>query len=168
MDKQELKDKFKHLYDYMSVSNEPKYMMLFGEVMCEMMDMTIESHTSLAEELVDKLESICWQQYLSKAEATKIVSAMEPKAPWSYDQWLKAMQDLGLEYRRDKVFNCYALWTTMCMVYSDDGKTIASLMGIDYNNAASNQEFIKAVHQFAMNKLQDVDLRFDVRKYFLG
>lgn len=168
MTKEEIKEKFKSLYDYMSVSNEPKYMMLFGEVMCEMMDMTIESHTSLAEELIDKLESIMWNQYLSKTEATKIVSNMEPKAPWSYDQWLKAMQDLGLEYKRDKVFNCYALWTTMCMVYSDDGKTIASLMGIDYSSAASNPEFIKAVHQFAMNKMLDVDGKFDLRHYFLG
>ena len=168
MTKEELKEKFKYLYDYMSVSNEPKYMMLFGEVMCEMMDMTIESHTSLAEELIDKLESICWQQYLSKAEATKIVSNMEPKSPWSFEAWKKAMEDLGLEYKRDKVFNCYALWTTMCMVYSDDGKTIASLMGIDFANAASNPDYIKAVYQFAMNKLMDADMRYDVRAYFLG
>ena len=168
MTKEELKEKFKFLYDYMSVSNEPKYMMLFGDVMCEMMDMTIESHTSLAEELVDKLEAIMWHQYLSKAEATKTVSSMEPKSPWPFDAWKKTMEDLGLEYRREKVFNCYALWTTMCMVYSDDGKTIASLMGIDYGNASSNPDYIKAVYQFAMNKLQDADARFDARKYFLG
>lgn len=150
----------------MSVSNEPKYMMLFGEVMCEMMNVTIQNHESLAEEWIDKLEAIMWSQYLSKAEATKIVSNMEPKAPWSYDQWRKAMEDLGLEYKRDKVFNCYALWTTMCMVYSDDGKTIASLMGIDYNNAASNPEYIKTVHQFAMNKMLDSDRVFSIREYF--
>lgn len=168
MTKEELKYKFKYLYDYMSVSNEPKYMMLFGDVMKEMMDVTIQNHENLAEEWIDKLEAICWQQYLSKAEATKIVSAMEPKAPWTFEAWKKAMEDLGLEYKRDKVFNCYALWTTMCMVYSDDGKTIASLMGIDYNNAASNSEYIKTVYQFAMNKMLDVDSRFDVRKYFLG
>ena len=128
--------------------------------------MAIESHTSLAEELIDKLESIMWQQYLSKAEATKIVSNMEPKAPWPFEAWKKAMEDLGLEYKRDKVFNCYALWTTMCMIYSDDGKTIASLMGIDYGNAASNPEYIKAVHQFAMNKLLDSDGVFSIRHYF--
>ena len=166
MTKEELKDKFKHLYDYMSVSNEPKYMMLFGEVMKCMMSDTIDSHPEKSEEWIDKLEAIMWHQYLSKAEATKIVSAMEPKAPWSFDAWKKAMEDLGLEYRRDKVFNCYALWTVMNAVHSDDGKTIASLMGIDYNNAASNPEYIKTVHQFAMNKLLDADGAYSVRNYW--
>ena len=168
MTKEEIKEKFKSLYDYMSVSNEPKYMMLFGDVMKDMMCWMVDNKPELAEKMVDKLEAINWNQYLSKDEAMEIVKSMAPPAAWQFDQWKKAMEDLGLEYRREHVFNCYALWTTMCMVYSDDGKTIASLMGIDYSNAASNPEFIKAVHQFAMNKMLDVDGKFDLRHYFLG
>ena len=165
--KEELTKKFKSLYDYMAVSNEPKYMMLFGDVMKCMMEDAINNNTSKAEEWIDKLEAIKWKEYLSKAEATKIVSEMNPKAPWTFDAWLKAMEDLGLEYKREGVFNCYALWTVMNAVHSDDGKTIASLMGIDYGNAASNPEYIKTVYQFAMNKLQDADMRYNVRHYFI-
>lgn len=166
MTKEELTTKFKTLYDYMSVSNEPKYMMLFGDVMCEMMAETIASHPEKAEEWIEKLEAIHWKQYLSRTEASSIVKAMNPPAAWQFDAWKKAMEDLGLEYRRESIYNCYALWTIMNAVHSDDGKTIASLMGIDYGNAASNPEYIKTVYQFSMNKLLDADGVYSVRHYW--
>ena len=168
MTKEEIKEKFKSLYDYMSVSNEPKYMMLFGDVMKDMMCWMVDNKPELAEKMVDKLEAINWKQYLSKDEAMEIVKSMTPPAAWQFDPWMKAMEDLGLEYKRERVFNCYALWTVMNAIHSDDGSTIASLMGFDFANAASDPEYIKAVHQFALNKLLDADGKYSVRSYFLG
>lgn len=161
-----MKDKFERLYAYMAMSNEPKHMMLFGHVMKEMMAWMIENKPEMAEKYINTLCSIKWRQYLTRDEAMEAVNNMVPAGAWDYDTWHRAMMDLGLECEREGVFNSYALWTVMNAIHSDDGKDIASLMGmavVDKGNA----DYIRAIHKLAMNKLLDEDGAYNVRRYFL-
>lgn len=167
MTKEDLKSKFDMLYNYMAVSNEPKYMKTFGDVMKQMMAWYIENKPDMAEQYIETLCSIKWRQYLTRAEAMEIYNDMEPAGAWNYDSWYKAMQDLGQEIEREPVFNSYSLWITMNAIHSDNGNVITSLMGLEPTDV-TNPDYIRAVHSMAVNKLLDKDRKFCVRCYFLG
>ena len=166
MTKEELRNKFDGLYSYMAMSREPKYMMLFGDVMKEMMAWMIENKPEAAEKYIVHLCAIKWRQYLAPDEAMEIVNNMVPSGAWNYDTWYSAMQNLGLEYEREGVFNRYALWVEMNAIHSDNGKVIAGLMGLAPTDV-TNADYIRTIHSLAMNKLLDEDGVFSVRRYFL-
>ena len=81
------------------------------------------------------------------------------------DVWHQAMDALGLEKERYPMFNSCAMWVVMNMIYSDSGKTIASIMGGDINSVNQN-DLVKAIHALAIDKLTDEDGNFNVRRYF--
>jgi hypothetical protein len=166
MTKEELKTKFDGLYAYMAMSREPKYMMLFGDVMRHMMEWMIENKPEAAEKYIETLCAVKWRQYLTRSEAMEIFENMVPSGAWNYDAWIGAMKNLGLEYERESVFNCYALWVVMNAIHSDNGKVIAGLMGLQPTDTG-NTDYIKTLHSLAMNKLMDVDGYFEIRDYYL-
>lgn len=166
MTKEELRSKFDMLYGTMAVSGDTKQMKLFGNVMKQMMSWFIENKPEAAEMFMETLCAVKWDQYLSKSEAEKVVSEMKPPAAWDFPTWHKAMTDLGLETEREYVFNKYALWVQMNATHSDNGKLIAELMGMSSLNA-TDAEYIKAIHRFAVNMLTDEDHKFCVRCYYL-
>ena len=155
-----MKERYEKLYKYMAESKDPDNMRLFGQVMTEMMDKAIKDNPSFAEREIDKLEAMMWNQYLSRGEAEDAVRQMQPRAPWSYDVWQKAMQDAGLETSEDGNYNCYALWTVMDGIMSDHGDTFKKY-GI------GNDVLLPMVHDLALDLLNDADERFDVRMYYL-
>lgn len=167
MTQQEMKEKFDMLYAYMSTSNEPRYMKLFGDVMVEMMDWMIKNQSGAAEQWIETLCAIKWEQYLTKSEAIKVFNALMPKGAWTWDVWQKAMQELGLEWEREYVFNAYALWVVMNAIHSDDGADIASILGIEPTDV-TNARYIKTIHKLAINKLCDADGFYNIREYFLS
>ena len=167
MTQEELKKKFDMLYDYMSTSNEPRYMRLFGTVMVEMMDWMIKNQPQAADAWIEKLCAVKWEQYLTKAEATNVFNALMPKGAWTWDVWVKAMQDLGLEWERQYVFNSYSLWLVMNAIHSDDGADIASILGIEPTDV-TNVKYIKTIHKLAINKLTDADGFYSVRSMYLA
>lgn len=167
MTQTEMKDKFEALYNYMASSNEPRYMKLFGEVMVEMMDWMIKNQPTAAEQWIETLCAIKWEQYLTKSEALTVFNTLKPKGAWALDIWRKAMEDLGLETEREYVFNCYSLWIVMNAIHSDNGAVIAGLLGIEPTDV-TNPKYIKTIHRMAVNTLTDDDGFFDVRSYYLG
>ena len=158
MNPQELKEKYWSLYEYMANSNKPEYMKAFGRVMTTMMDDMIQSNPSKAEEYINKLESIKWKNYLTPAEADKIVSQMEPKAPWSREQWKDAMEKHGFPLEEWPSYNRCALFATMSMIMSDSSKTLS--------NFVQGDNMFKLVYGLAVDKLKDVDSMFNARVYF--
>ncbi len=158
MNIQEIKERYKSLYEYMANSGNPENMKLFGRVMTRMMEDMIQSNPSKAEEYIDRLEAIKWNNYLTPHEAETIVSNMSPKAPWSRDQWAAAMQQHGYPLEKEPYYNRCALWVTMNMIMSDSSETIA--MYVDNNNV------FKLVHDLAVDKLTDHDGVFNIRHYF--
>lgn len=166
MTKEELRNKFDGLYAYMAMSRKTEYMMLFGDVMKDMMAWMIENKPEAAEKYIDKLCSIKWRQYLTRDEAMEIFENMVPSGAWNYDAWHRAMNDLGLECEREGVFNSYALWIVMNAIHSDSGKVIAGLMGLQPTDTG-NADYIRTLHSLAMNKLLDEDGYFEIRDYYL-
>ena len=144
---QELKDRYTSLYEYMAQSREPKNMKTFGCVMTEMMDVMLQKLPAEAEEMIDKLESIKWHQYLTPHEAEKIVANMDPKAPWTRDQWKAAMESFGLPIEDAPHYNRCALWVEMNKTYSDYGEEIAALLGKPLS--PSDPDIITACYKMA-------------------
>lgn len=161
---QELKDRYTAYYDYMAASREPKNMKFFGHIMTEMMDYLIQTKPDVAEEMIDKLESIKWKQYLTPKEADAIVSKMDPKAPWSRDAWKQAMESFGLPLDEEPCYNRCALWVEMNKMYSDFGDNIAELLGKPL--VPSDEDIITVCYKMALKTLKDKDDVYDIRKYF--
>jgi len=160
-----MKDRYTGLYDYMAASRDPKNMKAFGCVMTEMMDWLMANKPDVAEEMIDKLESIKWHQYLTPKEAEKIVAGMDPKAPWPRDQWKSVMEGFGLPLEEAPFYNRCALWVEMNKIYSDYGEEIASLLGKPLQ--PTDKDIITACYKMALKNLKDKDGIYDIRKYFL-
>lgn len=162
---QELKERYTGLYDYMSESKDPKNMIAFGKVMTEMMDYLIRNKPDVAEEMIDKLESIKWKQYLTQRESDVIVSKMVPNGPWSRDTWKNAMEKLNIPTSEEPAYNSYALWVEMNKQYSDHGESVASLLGQPLS-AIPADVIVPAMNKMALDLLKDKDGVYDIRKYF--
>ena len=158
MTPEEMKKEFYALYDLMANSDKVEFMHIFGNVQKEMMEWFIANKPELAQEWLDKLQSIRWKNYLTPKEAETIVSSMNPKAPWSYDQWKGAMDQHGFEKNREPHYNRCALYTTMNMIMSDSGDTLKKYV--------DDADLFKAVYDLAVDRLTDKDGKFAVRKYF--
>ena len=160
-----MKEEFASLYDLMANQQNVKYMRVFGNVHREMMDWFIANKPELAQEWLDKLESIKWHQYLTPKEAEKIVAGMDPAGPWSRDMWKKTMESFGLPLEDAPYYNSCALWTEMNKIYSDFGAEIAALIGKPL--APTDKDIISACYRLALKNLKDKDGVYDIRKYFL-
>lgn len=142
----------------MATSQNPENMKTFGTVMCEMMDWMITNKPDVAQEWIDKLESIKWKNYLTPKEADKIASAMIPKALWSKEQWKIAMAQHELPIESQPSYNSCALWITMNMIMSDSADTISKYV--------DEEDVFSIVHDLAVDKLTDEDGVFNIRRYF--
>ena len=158
MTPQELKSRFTSLYSYMASSKNPAYMMAFGSVMKEMMDWMTANKPAEAQEWIDKLESIRWNNYLTPKEAETIVAQMMPKAPWTREQWKAAMDKHKFMHEEMPYYNPCALFVTMSMIYSDSSETLSNFM--------QGADMFDLIHGLAIDKLKDQDGRFNVRHYF--
>ena len=164
MNAQEQKERYTGLYDYMAASRDPKNMMAFGHVMTEIMDWLIANKPDVAEEMIDKLEAIKWQQYLTPKEAETIVSKMDPSAPWKRDAWKSTMESFGLPLEDAPHYNRCALWVEMNKMYSDFGDEIAALIGKPLT--PTDQDIITACYKMALKTLRDKDGIYNIRSYF--
>lgn len=160
----EQKERYTSLYDFMAQSRDPKNMKAFGSVMTEMMDWMLQNKPDVAEEMIDKLESVKWHQYLTPKEAEMIVSKMEPKGPWTRDAWSQTMQSFGLPLEDAPFYNRCALWVEMNKIYSDFGEEIAALLGKPLS--PTDKDIISACYKMALKTLRDKDGVYNIRKYF--
>lgn len=167
MTKQEMTDKFGMLYGMMASSGDVKQMKTFGDVHKKMMAWMIENKPELAEEYIEELCAIRWRQYLTRNEATEVVSGMIPSAPWDYPTWERAMESMRLEMEREGVFNRYALWVAMNQIYTDFGDSISRMMGEPLDRIPA-ETLVPFVHDMAVSLLTDQDGKYCIREYHLG
>ena len=160
-----MKKEFHALYNMMANSQETKFMRTFGNVHKEMMEWFIANKPELAQEWLDKLESIRWQQYLTPKEADRIVASMNPKAPWNRDVWNAAMEQMGLVKEEEPYYNRCALYVEMNKQYSDQGETVAELLGVPLQQAPA-EKIVPAMFKMALNLLKDKDHVYNIRSYF--
>ncbi|MBQ5903071.1 MAG: hypothetical protein IIW89_01855 [Alistipes sp.] len=117
----------------------------------------------MAQMWLDKLEPVMWLNYLSKSEAEAIVSKFinadgTMGAHWSYDTMRSAVESLGVMMSEEPFFNCWALWATMNMLYSDHAKSV--------NDFVAKDEQVKFYYAQAIEKLKDADRPHFIREYF--
>lgn len=163
--KQELKERYTALYDYMVASRDTNNMKAFGHVMNEMMDWMVDNKSDMAQEWIDKLCAIRWDNYLTQKEAESIWSAMTPKAPWPRETWRNAMRSLGIATEEEPYYNDCALWVEMNKVYSDSAESIAHIKGLPLQDVPS-EDMVRATHMLAMDHLKDKDGVYNIRSYF--
>lgn len=158
MNAEQMREKFDGLYDMMASNKNVAYMRTFGNVHREMMDWMIQNKPDLAEEWLEKLESIKWRNYLTPKEAEKVVAGMQPKAPWTKDQWRQAMEQKGFVTDEEPYYNSCALWAVMSMLMSDSSETLKKHLG--------DADQFALVHDLSLDKLKDKDGMFNVRENF--
>lgn len=158
MNQNEMKEEYMSLYGYMAQSKDPKNMKIFGNVMTCMVNDMIQSSPSKAEEYIGRLEAVKWNNFLTPKEADTIIANMNPKAPWTMEQWKQAMEKHGFAMEKEPYYNPCALFVTMSMIMSDSSDTLSKY--VDSNN------LFKLVYGLAVDKLMDADKKFSIREYF--
>ena len=153
------KEKFEELYNTIIASRSTRNMKILGCVTKSMMNSLIEQHPQVAEELLNILEAINWNNYLTEKEAETIVGGMQPQPKFTKQQWKNNMSNLNEILEKAPHYNKCALYTTMCMIDSDSGETLKRL-------TQSDTEYFKLLYDLALDKLTDKDGVFDIRHYF--
>lgn len=155
--------RYEELYAKMATSTDIVKMQVFGEAEKWAFGKMSERDPALAQVWLDKLEPVMWNNYLSKAEAEAIVSKFVNAdgtmgAHWSYDTMRSAVESLGAMMSEEPFFNCWALWATMNMLYSDHAKSV--------NDFVAKDEQVKFYYAQAIEKLKDADRPHFIREYF--
>lgn len=166
MTQEEMRKEYHALYEMMANSNNVAFMHTFGQVQKEVMEWAIANKPELAQEWLEKLETIKWKNYLTPKEAEKIVNEMVPKAPWSMDTWKQAMTQLGIPVKEEPHYNACALWVVMNQVYTDHAQTIAEKIIKKPLGDIPTEQIIRGTHALAVDLLKDRDGRYNVRTYF--
>lgn len=146
-------------WDIINSQDESK-MKILGHVMKQAMFKIIETSPSLAKEYLDELEAVNWINYLTVKEAQDIVANMDPKPNWTFTKWKDEMVQHGFNTEVEEKYNECALYITMCMILSDSGNTLSTLI-------SDQKKLFELIYHLALDKLNDKDGKFNIRKYFL-
>lgn len=166
MNMNELIKKFDEAYDIMVSSRDPMRMMAFGEADRWFFHRLAEHHPDMAKEWLARHERGAWNNYLSREEAEHVVNSLverngdveERKYHWEYEDMKTAIESIGGKVAESPCYNCYAMWATMNMLYSDHHETV--------NAYVQPPMRIKFYYRMAKDKLKDVDRPHFVRPYF--
>ena len=155
--------KYDELYDEMAASKDPRRMMAFGDSEKWVFHMLAEKHPEMAERWLSKLEAGKWNNYLSKREAEEIVAKLVNQdgthgPHWDHDTFKAAVESLGGKMEDMPYYNCWALFATANMLFSDHHKSAAEFVPRDM--------MPKYFYSMAVEQLKDVDRPRFVRDYF--
>lgn len=156
-----MKKQFCSLYQEIIDSQDEKKMCVLGHVMKQAMFKLMDSSPALAKEYIDELEAVHWNNYLTAKESQDIVNMMTPKPNLAYNKWIELMNKFEFPTSKEGVYNDYALYTAMCMIFSDSETTLNKYVEQDYN------KLFELIYHLAIDKLCDKDEKFNIRKYFL-
>lgn len=159
----ELIEKYDELYEDMATARDPKKMTIFGEAEKWIFHSLAEKHPDVAEMWLTKLEAGRWNNYLSRSEAEMIAGRLINQdgsrgAHWDYDTFIKAVESFGGKIKDEPYYNCYALWVTACMKYSDNYRSASEFVPKDM--------MPRYFYNVAVETLKDVDRPKFVREYF--
>lgn len=155
--------RYLELYKEMETSGRPEKMMVFGDAEKWAFARMVELSPEFAQCWLDKLEAMHWHNYLSKCEATQIVEHFVNAdgtrgAHWDYDTFKDAVESLDGEMKEVPYYNCYALWATANMLYSDHYHSVKEYV--------PQEDMPKFFYTMAVEKLKDADRPRFVREYF--
>ena len=159
----EILERYEELYEDMAASGNKDKMMAFGDAERWAFKKMAEMSPKDAQCWLDKLEAMNWHNYLSKGEAEEVTNRLinqnGMKGPhWSYDTFKNAVEGVGGVMSEKPYYNCYALWATANMLYSDHYESAKKYV--------PESEMPKFFYSEAVEKLKDVDKPKFVRWYF--
>lgn len=158
MNKQELKAKFTDAYNLIVDSEDTDKMEVLGQVVKEQINWFINNKPDMAEDFIDRLCSVNWNNYITYKEAPTIVGNMNPKPLWSLSQIEEALSDNDLPEQEYPYYNKYALLVAIAMKASDHSESLLKV--VDKN------QLFKVIYDLAIDVLKDKDGVFNIRKYF--
>lgn len=159
----ELIKRYDELYEDMASSKDPKKMIIFGDAEKWVFHSMADKHPEIAEKWLTKLEAGKWHNYLSKGEADEIVSKLKNQdgsigAHWDFDTFRNAVESFGGKMKDEPYYNCWALWATACMKFSDHYKSASEFVPKDV--------MPRYFYNVAVENLKDIDRPKFVREYF--
>lgn len=171
MTQEAMMERYNELYEKMKESQDPKNMKIFGKAASYIFKELLKVHTEMAERWLTHLEPMCWDNYLSAAEAMNIGKTMVCQNGtqgfhWSYDTFISAVKQLGGLTEEKPYYNSYALCVTANMIYSDMANSIAEDMGYKTPAEVPNENMALSCYKKAVSYLKDKDKNFSIRKYF--
>lgn len=160
---EEILNRYKHLYSLMERSEDSDIMNVFGKAEQWAFARMLEISADDAKRWLEKLEPTEWNNYLSREEANQIVSSFVNQdgtrgAHCSYESVKQEVEKNGWDLSDEPYFNCYALWVTMNMIYSDHSISLSEYIGED--------ELVKFIYKMSTEKLRDRDRERFIRDYF--
>ena len=165
MDKEQMEQQFLSRYDSIIQSGDTRQMERLGAMVKRVMGWMIKYEPQVAAQALALLYEDTATEYtnrLNEQEAEDIVSQMKPQPTWTTQGLTASLQSMGLPTDCPPHFNHYALLTTMLMIQSDEGQSLKE--AIHANDR--DERFLRLVYKLAVNRLEDEDGRFRIRRYF--
>lgn len=159
----DLFERYEELYEEMATSGDKNKMIAFGNAERWAFKKMVDMSPKDAQCWLDKLEAMNWNNYLSKWEAEeaviKLVNQNGMKGPhWNFDVFKNAVESVGGMMSEKPYYNCYALWATANMLYSDHYESAKKFV--------PENDMPKYFYSMAVEKLKDVDKPKFARWYF--
>lgn len=159
----ELIEKYDELYEDMATAKDPMKMMAFGDAEKWMFHNLAHKHPDIAEMWLTKLEASGWNNYVSKKEAMEIADGLINQdgthgPHWDYETFKSAVESFGGKMSEEPYYNCWALWLTANMRYSDNYRSASEFVPKDM--------MPKFFYKVALENLKDIDRPKFIREYF--
>jgi len=165
MDKQQMEQQFLARYDSIIQSGDTRQMERLGAMVKRVMGWMFKYEPQVAAQalaLLDEDTATDYANRLTEQEARNIVAQMVPQPAWTMQGLTASLQSMGLPGDVPPHFNLYALLTTMLMIQSDEGESLKD--AIHANDR--DDRLLRLVYKLAVNRLEDQDGKFNIRKYF--
>lgn len=165
MDKQQMEQQFLARYDSIVKSGDTRQMERLGAMVKRVMGWMFKYEPQVAMQalaLIDENTTADYANRLTEQEAEDIVNQMKPQPTWTMQGLTASLQSMGLPTDCPPHFNHYALLTTMLMIQSDEGESLKE--AIHANDR--DERLLRLVYKLAVNRLEDQDGRFRIRRYF--
>lgn len=160
-----MEQQFLSRYDSIIQSGDTRQMERLGAMVKRVMGWMFKFEPQVAVQalaLLDEDTATDYTNRLTEQEAKDIVSQMVPQPTWTMQGLISSLQSMGLPGDVPPHFNLYALLTTMLMIQSDEGESLKE--AIHAND--SDERLLRLVYKLAVNRLEDQDGKFNIRKYF--
>lgn len=166
MDKKEMHNKFEELYKMIIDSEDESKMEVLGHVVKKQMEWMIENRPDMAEENIEMLCAVRWNNYLTKKEAEMVVSKMMPTPRWTREQVMRELEQMGEMTEEAPYYNECALYATISMITSDSLDTLVKYAFDTTKEDVVDKDILTLCYHLALDKLKDKDKRFNIRRYF--
>lgn len=158
-----IQERYNELYDTMAMSGDTAKMKIFGDAERWAFRQMLEKDPATADEWLQRIEAVDWNNYLTEAEADRIMSHMMNQdgsvgPMWSRDQIANVVQSLNGALEMRPYYNICALVVTMNMLASDHMASARKFI--------SEERLPEFFYQQAQEKLKDIDRPDFIRSYY--